>query len=49
MPIQDGKWQLDDLALLDFEDGTSSCVNGTPEVNDRVTGRPAGLCFSETS
>lgn len=25
---QDGKWQLDDLALLDFEDGTGGC-NGT--------------------
>jgi uncharacterized repeat protein (TIGR04052 family) len=25
---QDGKWQLDDLALLDFEDGTAGC-NGT--------------------
>jgi uncharacterized repeat protein (TIGR04052 family) len=40
---QDGKWQLDDVALLDFEDGTWGCVNGTPDVNDRVIGRvPAG-------
>jgi len=29
---------LDDLALLDFEDGTGGCVNGTPDVNDRVAG-----------
>lgn len=36
---QDGKWQLDDVALLDFEDGTAGCVNGTPDVNDRVIGR----------
>ena len=35
---QDGKWQLDDVALLDFEDGTAGCINGTPDVNDRVTG-----------
>ena len=40
---QDSKWQLDDLALLDFEDGTAGCVNGTPEVNDRIIGHvPAG-------
>jgi len=40
---QDGKWQLDDLALLDFEDATAGCVNGTPEINDHVSGRvPAG-------
>jgi len=35
---QDGKWQLDDVALLDFEDGTGGCVNGTPDTNDRITG-----------
>jgi len=35
---QDGKWQLDDVALLDFEDATGGCVNGTPETNDRVVG-----------
>jgi uncharacterized repeat protein (TIGR04052 family) len=35
---QDGKWQLDDVALLDFEDATGGCVNGTPETNDRVIG-----------
>lgn len=36
---QDGKWQLDDLALLDFEDGTSSCSNGTPEMNRQIVGK----------
>lgn len=35
---QDGKWQLDDLALLDFEKGTGTCSNGTPEMNSRITG-----------
>lgn len=40
---QDGKWQLDDVALLDFEDATGACVNGTPDTNDQVTGTvPAG-------
>jgi uncharacterized repeat protein (TIGR04052 family) len=40
---QDGKWQLDDLALLDFEDATGGCVNGTPDTNDHVAGHvPAG-------
>jgi uncharacterized repeat protein (TIGR04052 family) len=35
---QDGKWQLDDVALLDFENATGGCVNGTPDTNGRVTG-----------
>ncbi len=35
---QDGKWQLDDVALLDFEDATGGCANGTPETNDHVVG-----------
>jgi len=35
---QDGKWQLDDLALLDFENATGGCANGTPDTDDRVTG-----------
>jgi len=41
--LEQSKWQLDDTALLDFEDGTWSCVNGTREVNDQLTGTvPAG-------
>ncbi len=36
---QDGRWQRDDVALLDFEDGTGSCANGGPELRDIVTGR----------
>ena len=40
---QDGQWQLDDLVLLDFEDGSTSCVNGTPGTNTVVRGQvPAG-------
>ena len=35
---QDDKWQLDDVALLDFEDATGSCRNGTPETNRQITG-----------
>ena len=45
IPVQldQSKWQLDDTALLDFEDGTWSCVNGTRETNDQVLGTvPAG-------
>jgi uncharacterized repeat protein (TIGR04052 family) len=44
---QDGKWQLDDLALLDFEDASGGCVNGTPEMNDRVVGRVAAGHYSK--
>jgi uncharacterized repeat protein (TIGR04052 family) len=35
---QDGKWQLDTVALLDFEDRTGTCSNGTPEVNTEILG-----------
>lgn len=34
----DGKWQLGDLALLDFENGVGPCANGTEGTNDTVTG-----------
>lgn len=40
---QDGIWQLDDLVLLDFENGTASCSNGTPDMNSVIAGKaPAG-------
>lgn len=49
---QDGKWQLDDVALLDFEDGTGGC-NGTgnPDMNTSLRGTVpegdyAGLAFT---
>lgn len=36
---QDGLWQYDRIALLDFEDATSGCsASGTPELNDKVVG-----------
>jgi hypothetical protein len=37
------KWQAEDTALLDFEDATGSCINGTPETNDVISGTvPSG-------
>lgn len=35
---QDGLWQYQNVALLDFENGTGDCESGTPEMNDRVVG-----------
>jgi uncharacterized repeat protein (TIGR04052 family) len=35
---QDGKWQLQNLALLDFEDKSGSCANGTVDVHAVLTG-----------
>jgi len=35
---QDGAWQLDDVALLDFENNSGFCQNGTSETNYKVTG-----------
>jgi uncharacterized repeat protein (TIGR04052 family) len=44
---QDNKWQLDDLALIDFENGKGGCGNGTPETNATVVGNvPAGHSYS---
>ncbi len=41
---QDGKWQLDNVALLDFEDATGACGNGTPDLNSSVMGTvPQGV------
>ncbi len=43
----DDKWQFDDLALIDFEDATGACGNGTPETNTVVRGTlPAGHRYS---
>lgn len=40
---QDGRWQYENLALLDFEDKSGGCANGTVELNDRIVGTvPAG-------
>lgn len=35
---QDGKWQFQSVALLDFEDKSGACANGTPEMRDRIVG-----------
>ncbi|MCC0179392.1 metallo-mystery pair system four-Cys motif protein [Waterburya agarophytonicola K14] len=35
---QDGKWQYENTALLDFEDGTDGCDNGTTETNSTIVG-----------
>ena len=35
---QDGLWQLDDVALLDFENGTGACANGTEQTRDVIAG-----------
>lgn len=41
---QDGVWQQENLALLDFEDKSGTCGNGTEDTNARVHGvAPAGV------
>ncbi len=35
---QDGVWQVENLALLDFEDGTGPCHNGNPGLHSTITG-----------
>ncbi len=45
---QDGKWQYQNVAMLDFENG---CAKGTPETNTSVKGAAAsgdytGVCFN---
>ncbi len=36
---QDGLWQRENVALLDFEDGTGTCNTGSPEMRTEVVGR----------
>ncbi len=48
---QDGKWQYKSVALLDFENKTGACANGTIEMRDRIVGtfpkgRYTGLKFT---
>ena len=43
MLVQDGTWQYQNLALLDFENFTGGCADGTPETNTVLHGKaPAG-------
>lgn len=52
--VQDGAWQYENVALLDFETGSENGCNGTPETNDQVIGtyqaptegNIVGLCFN---
>lgn len=40
---QDGVWQYENVALLDFESGSGACANGTAELNTALKGTvPAG-------
>ena len=40
---QDGQWQHQDVALIDFEDKSGACANGTVETRSEVIGSvPAG-------
>ena len=48
---QDGVWQRDNVALLDFEDGTVNCSTGTAETNKVLTGKvtvPATVDLADT-
>jgi len=40
---ENGRWQHDELVLIDLEDGSGDCRNGTPDANNLITGKvPAG-------
>ncbi len=40
---QDGKWQFENIALLDFENGSGPCANGTADTHNFIKGTaPAG-------
>jgi uncharacterized repeat protein (TIGR04052 family) len=36
---QDGVWQHQNVALVDFEDGSAGCSNGTTQTNTVITGK----------
>lgn len=41
--VDDGPWQSDGIALLDFEDGRGACTSGNPEMNTDIRiAAPAG-------
>ncbi|TKD01360.1 MbnP family copper-binding protein [Polyangium fumosum] len=35
---QDERWQRDNIAFLDFEDGTATCTTGSPETRTEIVG-----------
>ena len=43
--IEDGRWQTGSTGLIDLEDGTGSCLNGSSATNDRLRIRMAGDSF----
>ncbi len=43
---QDGRWQLGNIALLDFEDGSGPCRNGSTALNTTVRGSIAAGTYS---
>ncbi len=43
--LEPGPWQQADLALLDLEDGSGSCINGTPDTHSVIRGSVAGQSF----
>lgn len=45
--VADGKWQLDDVALLDFEDGKGTCAtDGNPDTNVVVRGNAPAASYT---
>ena len=38
LALTPGDWQIEDVALLDFEDGSAGCESGTPGTNGVVVG-----------
>jgi hypothetical protein len=49
--VEDGRWQHQNVALLDFEDGSGPCADGTAGVRQTVTGavppgRYRGIAFT---
>jgi uncharacterized repeat protein (TIGR04052 family) len=43
---QDGKWQYQNVALLDFEDKTGTCATGTTDTNMQITGKAAAGTYT---
>jgi uncharacterized repeat protein (TIGR04052 family) len=43
---QDGLWQYEDLALLDFENRAGACTNGTTETNMVIRGKAKSGTYS---
>ena len=44
---EDGVWQQEHLALLDFENGKGSCRNGSQQMHQTLTGTVADKTFKE--